>query len=147
MSHDNFALQLCTANADLQLECSRLLLENTQRSVELLQRAATQGIAEAKVGIDGLQNSTDKQFQSPLSPEILVAMGQRYSAQSREIAQQAMQNQATLMTGLQQALICWLQATTRNAGKPQTTYAMPEWLKPWIAPQPQQNETETKGKE
>ena len=48
MSHENFALNLCKANGELQLEFGRLLLENAQRNGELLQRSAAQGLAEAK---------------------------------------------------------------------------------------------------
>ena len=48
MSHETFALNLCKANAELQLEFGRLLLENAQRNLELLQRGAAQGLALAQ---------------------------------------------------------------------------------------------------
>ena len=50
MSHETFALNLCKANAELQLEFGRLLLENAQRNLELLQRGAAQGLADAGQG-------------------------------------------------------------------------------------------------
>ena len=53
MSHETFALNLCKANAELQLEFGRLLLENAQRNLELLQRGAAQGLADAKAGPNG----------------------------------------------------------------------------------------------
>ena len=59
MSHETFALNLCKANAELQLEFGRLLLENAQRNLELLQRGAAQGLADAKAGINGLQGAAD----------------------------------------------------------------------------------------
>jgi len=81
MSHETFALNLCKANAELQLEFGRLLLENAQRNLELLQRGAAQGLADAKAGINGLQGAADWQALTRLPTESLPAAVQRHLVQ------------------------------------------------------------------
>ena len=142
MSHETFALNLCKANAELQLEFGRLLLENAQRNLELLQRGAAQGLADAKAGINGLQGAADWQALTRLPTESLPAAVQRHLAESQTLGQQAVQNQAAFASGVQQALVFWLSTVTHRGAEPQTiASAMPDWLKPWAALVPQQGTT------
>lgn len=142
MAHENFALNLGKANAELQLEFGRLLLENAQRNLELLQRGAAQGLADAKVGINGLQGAVDWQSLTRLPTESLPTAVQRHLAESQTLSQQAVQNQAAFASGVQQALVFWLSTVTHRGAEPQTiASAMPDWLKPWAALVPQQGTT------
>lgn len=147
MSHENFALNLCKANGELQLEFGRLLLENAQRNGELLQRSAAQGLAEARAGIDGLQGAADWQALTRLPAESFPSAVQRRLAESQTIGQLAVQNQAAFASGVQQALVRWQQAVTRHGAEPQAAAAVPDWLKPWAALLPQQGTTAAARKE
>ena len=147
MSHENFALNLCKANGELQLEFGRLLLENAQRNGELLQRSAAQGLAEARAGIDGLQGAADWQALTRLPTESLPAAVQRRLAESQTIGQLAVQNQAAFASGVQQALVHWQHAVTRSGAEQPTAAAVPDWLKPWAALLPQQGTTAVAQKE
>ena len=147
MSHENFALNLCKANGELQLEFGRLLLENAQRNGELLQRSAAQGLAEAKAGIDGLQGAADWQALTRLPAESFPSAVQRRLAESQTIGQLAVQNQAAFASGVQQALVHWQHAVTRSGAEQPTAAAVPDWLKPWATLLPQQGTTAAARKE
>ena len=148
MSHETFALNLCKANAELQLELGRLLLENAQRNLELLQRGAAQGLADAKAGINGLQGAADWQALTRLPTESLPAAVQRHLAESQTLGQQAVQNQSAFASGVQQALVFWLSTVTHRSAESQTVAAaVPDWLKPWARLLPQQGTTAAARKE
>ena len=114
MSQDFQPLKLTQANADLQLELGRLLLQSTQEQLELLQRRVQHNLSQARAGMDSLQHSASAGLPTGLSADFWAELAQRQWALRQEEVEQIAQSQANFAAGVQQAMVCWWQAATHS---------------------------------
>ena len=115
MSQDFQPLKLTQATADLQLELGRLLLQSAHCQLELLQRHVERNLGEAKACMDSLQRPASGSLPAGLSADFWTDLAQRRWAQRQQDVEQIAQNQANFAAGVQQAMVCWWQASMHSA--------------------------------
>lgn len=131
-------IQLYKANAELQLQITRLLQESGHRWLEAMQQLSAGGVQETTARIQGLQQAADWQALAPLPSEVFRRLYQGRVGDAQAIAQTATKDQAAFADGLRQALTTWQGFVSEAFGASGDAASFAQLFQPltqpWFAP-------------
>ena len=136
--NNELPIQLYKANAELQLQITRLLQESGHRWLEAMQQLSAGGVEETTARIQRLQQAADWQALATLPSEAFRCLYQGRVGDAQAIAQTATRGQAAFVDGLRQALTTWQGSVSEAFGTsgdsaPFVQLFQP-WAQPWSAP-------------
>ena len=131
-------IQLYKANAELQLQITRLVQESGHRWLEAMQQLSAGGVQETTARIQGLQQAADWQALATLPSEVFRCLYQGRVGDAQAIAQTATKGQAAFVDGLRQALTTWQGSVSEVFGASGDAASFAQlcqpWTQPWFAP-------------
>ena len=132
-------IQLYKANAQLQLQVTRLLQESGHHWLEAMQQINTGRVLEAGMRIQGLQQAADWQALATLPAEVFWRMCQGQVGDGREFGEAAAKTQSAFADGLREALLHWQESVSEAFGGPSgdqaaAAQAYQQWMQPWVSP-------------
>lgn len=127
-------IQLYKANAELQLQISRLLQESGHRWLEAMQQLSAGGVEETTARLRGLQQAADWQALAILPSEVFGRLYQGRFGDAQAIAQTAAQGQADFVDGLRQALTTWHGSVSEVFGASGDAASFAQLCQPWAQP-------------
>ena len=102
--NNELPIQLYKANAELQLQITRLLQESGHCWLEAMQQLSAGSVEETTARIQGLQQAADWQALATLPSEVFRCLYQGRVGDAQAIAQTTAKSQAAFVDGLRQAL-------------------------------------------
>ncbi|MBO9332979.1 hypothetical protein C1I89_31415 [Achromobacter pulmonis] len=117
MNADTLSLGFFKANAELQLRLAKLTQECGQRWLESVVKAGKDGMAESTAQIESLLKAENWQALATLPSQTFWRVFQQRVTDTQALNQLAIENQAALTRGLQQAIQEWQQVTIESASK------------------------------
>lgn len=136
--NNELPIQLYKANAELQLQITRLLQESGHRWLEAMQQLSTGSVEETTARIQSLQQAADWQTLATLPSEVFRRLYQGRVGDAQALAETAAKSQSAFVDGLRQALTTWQASVseTFGAGGDAASFAhlFQPWTQPWSAP-------------
>lgn len=131
-------IHLYKANAELQLQITRLLQESSHHWLEAMQQLSAGGVRETTSRIQGLQQAADWQALATLPSEVFWRRCQCHMGDAQAVGQVAAKSQAAFANGLRQALTTWQESVSEAFGASgdaaSFTQLCQRWAQPWTAP-------------
>lgn len=131
-------IYLYKANAQLQLQITRLLQESGHQWLEAMQQISADGVSETSSRIQGLQRAADWQSLTALPYEVFQRLYQGRVGDAQAVGQTAAKSQAAFADGLRQALATWQESVSEafDASGDTASFAQlyQQWTQPWSAP-------------
>lgn len=127
-------IHLCKANAELQLQITRLLQESNQQWLDALKQLGSGSMQETAFRIDNLHQAADWQSLGLLPSEAFWRLFQGRLADTQAINQVAMKNQVAFSEGLRQALSAWQNAVSESVGDTAGSASMAQLSQQWMQP-------------
>jgi hypothetical protein len=124
-------IQLYKANAELQLQITRLLQESGHRWLEAMQQLSAGGVQETTARIQGLQHAADWQALATLPSEVFRRLYQGRIGDTQAIAQTATTGQAAFVDGLREALTTWQGSVSEAFGASGDSASFAQLCQPW----------------
>ena len=100
-------IQLYKANAELQLQITRLLQESGHHWLEAMQQLSAGGVLETTSRIQNLQQAADWQALATLPSEVFWRLCQGRMGDTQAVGRAAAKSQAAFVDGLREALTTW----------------------------------------
>ncbi len=136
--NDELPIHLYKANAELQLQVTRLLQESGHRWIEAMQQLSADGVLETTSRIQGLQQAADWQALATLPSEVFWRLCQGRMGDAQSVGQVAVKSQTAFADGLRQALADWQESVSKalgsSAGTPSVAQLFQQWTQPPAAP-------------
>lgn len=134
MNTETFPLGLYKANAELQLQITRLLQEGSHHWLEAAQQCSAGGMLETTARIESLRRAADWQASSTLPSEVFLRAyhGRLHDAQTFNHI--AMRNQAAFTAGLQQAMKHWQETVSEAWGGAAGLESFASTVGAWMPP-------------
>lgn len=133
--HNELPIQLYKANAQLQLQITRLLQESGHHWLEAMQQINAGRVLETGARIQGLQQAADWQALASLPAELFWRLCQGQVSGGREVGQAAAKSQAAFADGLREALVAWQESVSQAFGASGDTASVVQlrqrWAQPW----------------
>lgn len=126
-------IHLYKANAQLQLQITRLLQESGQQWLEAMQQISAGGVLETTSRIHGLQQAADWQALATLPVEVFQRLFQGRVGDAQAVANAAAKSQAVFADGLRQALVTWQESVSATFGASGDTASFAQLFQPWTA--------------
>jgi ABC-type cobalamin transport system permease subunit len=127
-------IHLYKANAQLQLEVTRLLQESGHQWLEAIQQLSADSMQETTVGIQGLQQAADWQALATLPSDVFWRLCQGRMNDVQALGQVAARNQTLFADGLRQALASWQASVSEAVGISADTASFGKPWQPWTQP-------------
>ncbi len=131
-------IHLYKANAELQLQITRLLQESSHHWLEAMQQLSAGGVLETTSRIQGIQQAADWQALAALPSEVFWRLCQGRMGDAQAVGQVAAKGQAAFANGLRQALRTWQESVSEafgtNGDAASFTQFCQRWAQPWTAP-------------
>jgi hypothetical protein len=131
-------IHLYKANAELQLQVTRLLQESGNHWLEAMQQLSTDGVQETTSRIQGLQQAADWQALATLPSEVFLRVFRGRMGNAQAVGQAAAKSQAAFANGLRQALVAWQESVSEafSSSAETTSFAQvcQQWAQSWAAP-------------
>ena len=131
-------IHLYKANAELQLQITRLLQESSHHWLEVMQQLSAGSVLETTSRIQGLQQAADWQALATLPSEVFWRLCQGRMGDAQAVGQVAAKSQAAFANGLRQALTTWQESVSEAFGTSgyaaSFTQHCQRWAQPWTAP-------------
>ena len=131
-------VHLYKANAQLQLQITRLLQESGHHWLEAMQQLSADGVLETTSRIQGLQQAADWQALATLPSEVFWRLCQGRMGDAQAAGQAAARSQAAFADGLRQSLATWQESVSEAFGASGDTSSFAQlwqpWTQPWTAP-------------
>lgn len=131
-------IQLYKANAELQLQITRLLQESGHHWLDAMQQINTGRVLESSARIQALQQVADWQALATLPAEVFWRLCQGQVGDGREVGEAAAKSQTAFAEGLRQALAAWQESVAGAFGasgdSANAAQLYPQWAPPWAAP-------------
>lgn len=127
-------IHLYKANAELQLQITRLLQESSHHWLEAMQQLSAGGVEETTARIQRLQQAADWQALATLPSEAFRCLYQGRVGDAQAIAQTATKGQATFVDGLRQALTTWQGSVSEAFGASGDAASFAQLFQPWTQP-------------
>jgi len=131
-------IQLYKANAELQLQITRLLQESGHHWFEAMQQLSAGGVLETTSRIQNLQQAADWQALATLPTEVFWRLSQGRMGDTQAVGQAAAKSQAVFADGLRQSLSAWQASVSEVFGASGGTASFAQfcqqWTQPWSAP-------------
>lgn len=131
-------IQLYKANAELQLQITRLLQESGHHWLEAMQQLSAGSMLETTSRIQNLQQAADWQALATLPTEVFWRLSQGRMGDTQAVGQVAAKSQAAFANGLRQALTTWQESVSEAFGTSgdaaSFTQLCQRWAQPWTAP-------------
>ena len=131
-------IHLYKANAELQLQITRLLQESSHHWLEAMQQLSAGGVLETTSRIQGLQQAADWQALATLPSEVFWRLCQGRMGDAQAVGLVAAKSQAAFANGLRQALTTWQESVSEAFGTSgdavSFTQLCQRWAQPWTAP-------------
>lgn len=136
--NNELPIQLYKANAQLQLQITRLLQESGHHWLTALQQMNTGHMLDTATRMQGLQQAADWQALATLPAEVFWRLCQGQVGSGREVGEAAAKSQTAFADGLREALVTWQAAVTEafnaNGDQDAATQLYQQWAQPWSAP-------------
>lgn len=136
--NNELPINLYKANAQLQLQVTRLLQESGHQWLEAMQQLSADGVLETTSRIQGLQQAGDWQALATLPSDVFRRLCQGRMDNAQAVGQVAAKSQAAFTTGLRQALAAWQESISEafgsNTETPSFTQLYQQWAQPWTTP-------------
>ena len=136
--NNELPIQLYKANAELQLQLTRLLQESGHRCLEAMEQLSAGGVQETSARIQGLQQAADWQALATLPSEVFRRLYQGRVGDAQALAETASKSQSAFVDGLRQALTTWQESVSEAFGASGDaatfTQLCQRWAQPWTAP-------------
>lgn len=127
-------IHLYKANAELQLQITRVLQESGHHWFEAMQQLSAGGMLETTSRIQGLQQAADWQALAALPSEVFWRLCQGRVGDAQAVGQAAAKSQAAFADGLRQALATWQASVSEALGASGDTASFVQlWTQPWTA--------------
>ena len=131
-------IQLYKANAELQLQITRLLQESGHHWLEAMQQLSAGSMLETTSRIQNLQQAADWQALATLPTEVFWRLSQGRMGDAQAVGQVAAKSQAVFADGLRQSLSAWQESVSEAFGASGDaatfTQLCQRWAQPWTAP-------------
>ena len=131
-------IQLYKANAELQLQITRLLQESGHHWLEAMQQLSAGSMLETTSRIQNLQQAADWQALATLPTEVFWRLCQGRMGDTQAVGQAAAKSQAAFADGLRQSLSVWQASVSEAFGASGDTASFAQlcqqWAQPWTAP-------------
>ena len=131
-------IQLYKANAELQLQITRLLQESGHHWLEAMQQLSAGSMLETTSRIQNLQQAADWQALATLPTEVFWRLCQGRMGDTQAVGQAAAKSQAAFADGLRQSLSVWQASVSEAFGASGDTASFSQlcqqWAQPWTAP-------------
>lgn len=131
-------IQLYKANAELQLQITRLLQESGHHWLDAMQQINTGRVLESGARIQALQQVADWQALATLPVEVFWRLCQGQVGDGREVGEAATKSQTAFAEGLRQALATWQESVAGAFGasgdSANAAQLYPQWTPPWAVP-------------
>ena len=131
-------IQLYKANAELQLQITRLLQESGHHWLEAMQQLSAGSMLETTSRIQNLQQAADWQALATLPSEVFWRLCQGRMGDTQAVGQAAAKSQAAFADGLRQSLSAWQASVSEAFGASGDTASFAQlcqqWAQPWTAP-------------
>ena len=138
-------IQLYKANAELQLQITRLLQESGHHWLEAMQQLSAGSMLETTSRIQNLQQAADWQALATLPSEVFWRLCQGRMGDTQAVGQAAVKSQTAFANGLREALTTWQASVAGAFGTSGETASFVQlcqkWIQPWNTPS-----TEPQGK-
>ena len=132
--NNELPIQLYKANAELQLQLTRLLQESGHRWLEAMQQLSAGGVQETTARIQGLQQAADWQALATLPSEVFRRLYQDRVDDAQAITQTAAKSQSAFVDGLRQALTTWQSSGSEAFGASGDAASFAQLCQPWTQP-------------
>ena len=131
-------IQLYKANAELQLQITRLLQESGHHWLEAMQQLSAGSMLETTSRIQNLQQAADWQALATLPTEVFWRLSQGRMGDAQAVGQVAAKSQTAFANGLRQALTTWQGSVSEAFGASGDAASFAQlcqpWTQPWSAP-------------
>ena len=131
-------IHLYKANAELQLQITRLLQESSHHWLEVMQQLSAGGVLETTSRIQGLQQAADWQALATLPSEVFWRLCQGRMGDTQAVGRAAAKSQAAFADGLREALTTWQASVSEvfgaSGGTASFAQFFQQWTQPWTAP-------------
>ena len=131
-------IQLYKANAELQLQITRLLQESGHHWLEAMQQLSAGSMLETTSRIQNLQQAADWQALATLPSEVFWRLCQGRMGDAQAVGQAAAKSQAAFADGLRQSFSVWQVSVSEAFGASGDTASFAQlcqqWAQPWTAP-------------
>ena len=131
-------IHLYKANAELQLQITRLLQESSHHWLEVMQQLSAGSVLETTSRIQGLQQAADWQALATLPSEVFWRLCQGRMGDAQAVGQAAVKSQTVFADGLRQSLSAWQESVSEAFGASGDaatfTQLCQRWAQPWTAP-------------
>jgi hypothetical protein len=131
-------IHLYKANAELQLQITRLLQESSHHWLEAMQQLSAGGVLETISRIQGLQQAADWQALATLPSEVFWRLCQGRMGDTQAVGQVAAKSQVAFVNGLRQAVATWQESVSEAFGASGDAASFMQlcqrWAQPWTAP-------------
>jgi len=131
MDADVMPLKLHKANAELQIQISRLLQESGQRWLEVVSRASNEIGAEIQTEIQGIQKAENWLGFATLPAESFWRQLQQRVGNTQDLSQVAIRNQAAFTDGLKEVVENWQKAVSDVIGGASSAQPIQDIFKHW----------------
>ena len=136
--NNELPIQLYKANAELQLQITRLLQESGHHWLEAMQQLSAGSMLETTSRIQNLQQAADWQALATLPSEVFWRLCQGRMGDTQAVGQAAAKSQAAFADGLRQSLSVWQASVSEAFGASGDTASFAQlcqqWAQPWTAP-------------
>ena len=136
--NNELPIQLYKANAELQLQITRLLQESGHHWLEAMQQLSAGSMLETTSRIQNLQQAADWQALATLPSEVFWRLCQGRMGDTQAVGQAAAKSQAAFADGLRQSLSAWQASVSEAFGASGDTASFAQlcqqWAQPWTAP-------------
>lgn len=136
--NNELPIHLYKANAELQLQVTRLLQESSHHWLEAMQQLSADGVQETTSRIQGLQQAGDWQALATLPSDVFRHLCQGRMDNAQAVGQVAAKSQAAFANGLRQALATWQESVSEafgsNTETPSFAQLYQQWAQPWTTP-------------
>ena len=127
-------IQLYKANAELQLQITRLLQESGHHWFEAMQQLSAGGVLETTSRIQNLQQAADWQTLATLPSEVFWRLCQGRMGDAQAVGQVAAKSQTAFANGLRQALTTWQSSVSDAFGASGDAASFAQLCQPWTQP-------------
>ena len=136
--NNELPIQLYKANAELQLQITRLLQDSGHHWLEAMQQLSAGSMLETTSRIQNLQQAADWQALATLPSEVFWRLCQGRMGDTQAVGQAAAKSQAAFADGLRQSLSVWQASVSEAFGASGDTASFSQlcqqWAQPWTAP-------------
>lgn len=136
--NNELPIDLYKANAELQLQVTRLLQESSGHWLEAVQQLSAGSMQETTSRIQGLQQADDWRALATLPSDVFWRLCQGRVGDAQAVGEAAARCQVAFAEGLRQALTTWqesvIETFSTSGGTASFTQLCQRWMQPWTAP-------------